>query len=157
MKSYLFTTLCLIFTLTFSFAQKDIKIEGVVLEKDTDIPLEYATVVVKSKPENKIVTGGITDAKGKFKIEVPAGMYEISVEYISYKTITFPEQDISKNTDLGTIRLAMDVASLNEVMVVAERTTVEIKLDKKVYNIGKDLTTAGGTVSVHLIMYRPLA
>lgn len=147
MKSYLFTTFCLIFTLAFSFAQKDIKIEGVVLEKDTDIPLEYATVVVKSKPENKIVTGGITDAKGKFKIEVPAGMYEISVEYISYKTITFPEQDISKNTDLGTIRLAMDVASLNEVMVVAERTTVEIKLDKKVYNIGKDLTTAGGTVS----------
>ncbi len=48
---------------------------------------------------------------------------------------------------MGTVALNLDVESLDEVEVVAERTTVEIKLDKKVYNIGKDLTTAGGTVS----------
>ncbi|MBU2921382.1 TonB-dependent receptor family protein [Winogradskyella psychrotolerans] len=147
MKSHLFTALLLIFSLSFSFAQKDVKIEGTVLEEDTNIPLEYATVVVKTKADNKIITGGITDTKGKFKVEVPAGTYIISVEYISYKTKTFPEQTILENTNLGTINLALDVATLNEVMVVAERTTVEIKLDKKVYNIGKDLTTAGGTVS----------
>jgi len=33
------------------------------------------------------------------------------------------------------------------VEVIAERTTVEIKLDKKIYNVGKDLTVRGGTVS----------
>lgn len=147
MKLNLITTLLLIFTITFSSAQKDVKIEGTIIEEDTNIPLEYATVVVKTKLDDKIITGGITDTKGKFKVEVPAGAYIISVEYISYKTKTFPEQTISKNTDLGTISLALDVSTLNEVMVVAERTTVEIKLDKKVYNIGKDLTTAGGTVS----------
>ncbi|WP_178988882.1 TonB-dependent receptor domain-containing protein [Winogradskyella schleiferi] len=147
MNLRLFTTLLFVFTITFSFAQKDVKIEGTVLEQDTNIPLEYATVVVKTKEDNKIITGGITDTKGEFNVEVPAGTYIISVEYISYKTKTFPEQTISKNTDLGIINLALNVDTLNEVMVVAERTTVEIKLDKKVYNIGKDLTTAGGTVS----------
>ena len=147
MKLHFLSTLLLIFTFTFSFAQKDVKIEGTVIEEDTNIPLEYATVVVKTKADNKIISGGITDSKGKFKLEVPAGTYLISVEYISYKTKNFPEQTISENINLGTISLALDVSTLNEVMVVAERTTVEIKLDKKVYNIGKDLTTAGGTVS----------
>mgnify|MGYP003671818108 CR=1 FL=1 len=147
MKSLLITSLFLLFCIQLSFAQEDVKIEGIVIEKDTNIPLEYATVVIKTKSDNKIITGGITDTKGKFKIVVPAGTYEISVEYISYKTKTFPEQNISKNTNLGTISLALDVASLNEVMVIAERTTVEIKLDKKIYNVGKDLTVRGGTVS----------
>ncbi|WP_179339021.1 TonB-dependent receptor domain-containing protein [Winogradskyella ludwigii] len=145
MKLSFYTTLLILFSLTYSFAQKSIKIEGTVIEEDTNIPLEYATVVIKTG--NDIVTGSITDTKGKFKIEVPEGTYVISVEYISYKTKTFPAQTLSKNTNLGTISLALDVDTLDEVMVVAERTTVEIKLDKKVYNIGKDLTTAGGTVS----------
>ncbi|WP_407557149.1 outer membrane beta-barrel protein [Winogradskyella sp. 4-2091] len=147
MKLSFFASLLLIITFSNSFAQKDINIEGIVIEQGTNIPLEYATVVVKTKADNKIITGGITDTKGKFKVEVPAGTYIISVEYISYKTKTFPEQTLTQNTNLGTINLALDEESLDEVMVVAERTTVEIKLDKKVYNIGKDLTTAGGTVS----------
>ena len=145
MKLSFYTTLLILFSLTYSFAQKSIKIEGTVIEEDTNIPLEYATVVIKTG--NDIVTGSITDTKGKFKIEVPEGTYVISVEYISYKTKTFPAQTLTNNTNLGTISLALDVDTLDEVMVVAERTTVEIKLDKKVYNIGKDLTTAGGTVS----------
>ncbi|QNK77633.1 TonB-dependent receptor [Winogradskyella sp. PAMC22761] len=147
MKINFITATFILFFLNFSFAQKDVKIKGVIVEKDTNIPLEYATVVVKSKADNTIVTGGITDPNGKFEVEVPSGIYEISVEYISYITKTFPEQNITKDINLGTINLELDVSTLNEVMVVAERTTVEIKLDKKVYNIGQDLTTAGGTVS----------
>ena len=37
--------------------------------------------------------------------------------------------------------------ALGEVEVIAERTTVELRLDKKIYNVGKDLTVSGGTVS----------
>ncbi|NRR93084.1 TonB-dependent receptor [Winogradskyella undariae] len=147
MKINIITATFILFFLNFSFAQKDVKIKGVIVEKDTNIPLEYATVVVKSKADNTIVTGGITDLNGKFEVEVSSGIYEISVEYISYITKTFPEQNITKDLNLGTINLELDVSTLNEVMVVAERTTVEIKLDKKIYNIGQDLTTAGGTVS----------
>ena len=146
MKINLPFLLCLLF-FNLSFAQKDIKVEGIVVEQDTNIPLEYATVTFKSKPDNKVVDGGITDEKGKFKVEIPAGTYDIFVEYISYKSKNYFDKSITENINLGTVALAIDVETLNEVEVVAERTTVEIKLDKKVYNIGKDLTTAGGTVS----------
>ncbi|SFD06891.1 outer membrane beta-barrel protein [Algibacter pectinivorans] len=149
-KNYLLL-LALIFVNLFSFAQKlkgkEVNISGVVLDKETNLPLEYATIAFFSKAENKIVTGGITDAKGTFKIPVPTGVYNISIEYISFKTITLTDREIKKPENIGSFLLEIDAESLGEVEIIAERTTVEIKLDKKIYNIGKDLTTAGGTVS----------
>ncbi|MFP4846874.1 outer membrane beta-barrel protein [Winogradskyella sp. PE311] len=128
-------------------AQKEVKVQGIVMEEGSNIPLEYATITFKKITDNSVVTGEITDSKGKFSIDVPVGTYNIYVEYISYKTKEYPNKTIDKAINLGTVSLALDVDTLNEVTVVAESTTVEIKLDKKVYNIGKDLTTAGGTVS----------
>ena len=147
MKLNLPLFLILLFNISLSFAQKDIKIQGKVLEEGTNIPLEYATITLKSTEDNKVVTGGITDTEGKFTVEVSPGTYNIYVEYISYVTKEYLNKTLSESIDLGTVSLALDVASLDEVTIVAEKTTVEIKLDKKVYNIGKDLTAAGGTVS----------
>ena len=139
--------LFLLFSSTILYAQKDITVTGKVIDKDVNAPLEYATIAFFSKEQNKIVTGGITDLEGSFSISVPQGLYDITVEYISYKTKTIPNQNLQEDTDLGVLGIGIDAQSLNEVTVVAERTTVEIKLDKKIYNIGSDLTTAGGTVS----------
>lgn len=147
MRQFIYSIILTCLTCTSLYAQKDIKVEGKVVEEGTNIPLEYATVTFKSKPGNKIVDGGITDGNGSFSVEIPSGTYDISVEYISYKSKNYLNKSITENIDLGTVSLALDVASLDEVEIVAERTSVEIKLDKKVYNIGKDLTTAGGTVS----------
>ena len=126
---------------------KDVKISGKVLDQETKEPLEYATVAFFSKQQNKIVTGGITDARGNFNIPVPAGVYDVSIEYISFKKINLPNRNLSKDTDLGTFELVLDAQALDAVEVIAERTTVEIRLDKKIYNVGKDLTVSGGTVS----------
>ncbi|MEZ4803083.1 MAG: TonB-dependent receptor [Gelidibacter sp.] len=128
-------------------AQNDITITGKVIDKDVNQPLEYATVAFFSKKENKIITGGITDTEGNFSIPVPPGTYDITVEYISYKKKTIPGRVLDKDTDLGVLGIAIDAQALGEVNIIAERTTVEIKLDKKIYNVGKDLTVRGGTVS----------
>lgn len=147
MKIHLITTLFIIVTCTFINAQKEITVKGTVLEQDSNIPLEYATITFKTKPDSKIVTGGITDAKGKFSVAIKPGVYDISVEYISYKSKTYTDKSISKDINLGTVSLQVDMESLDEVTIIAERTTLEIKLDKKIYNVGKDLTVRGGTVS----------
>ncbi|MEM9076444.1 MAG: TonB-dependent receptor [Bacteroidota bacterium] len=124
-----------------------IKLTGTVIDKDTGQPLEYATLVLQSVRNPEVITGGITDAEGKFEIETIAGRYTISVEYISYTTYRLENQLLRSNTDLGQIQLGIDVSQLDEVEVIAERTTVELRLDKKIYNVGKDLTVRGGTVS----------
>ncbi len=126
---------------------KQVTITGNIIDKDSNQPLEYATIAFFSKQQNKMVTGGITDDKGNFSIPVPIGMYDVSIEYISFKTKTIPSKRITSNENIGTFSLEIDMEALDEVEVIAERTTVEIKLDKKIYNVGKDLTVRGGTVS----------
>ena len=127
--------------------EKDVTITGKVLDEETNEPLEYATIAFFSKKKNKIVTGGITDANGDFSIPVPKGTYDITVEYISFKTLTISNKKLTKDENIGTFALKIDTESLGEVEIIAERTTVEIKLDKRIYNVGKDLTVSGGSVS----------
>ena len=156
MKNYLQLTFVIFFcSYQYSFAQrpqnntssgKKVEITGKIIDNDTKQPLEYATVVLTSINSKKI-TGGLTDKNGNFNIEVNTGTYTISVEFISFKTFKINSKDITANTNLGTISLATDSESLDEVEVIAEKTTVEIRLDKKIYNVGKDLTVRGGTVS----------
>ncbi|SMG26944.1 TonB-dependent receptor domain-containing protein [Arenibacter troitsensis] len=127
--------------------QEPIKITGTVLDQETNQPLEYATLVLQSVRNPEKITGGITDASGKFEVETAPGNYNVSVEYISYKSYKLNNQSLRSSTDLGLIRLSLDVAQLAEVEVVGERTTVELRLDKKVYNVGSDLTVKGGSVT----------
>ena len=126
---------------------KNNKITGTVLDKETNLPLEYATISFYSHKEEKVVDGTITDLDGKFEIKVADGIYDIKVEYISYTSFELKNMVIDKNLDLGTIFLSLNLESLNEVEIIAEKTTVEIRLDKKIYNVGRDLTVRGGNVS----------
>ncbi|HEY4618663.1 MAG TPA: TonB-dependent receptor [Flavobacterium sp.] len=149
-----FFTLALFFTFLLNFAQQGpgsarerIKITGTVIEKISKQPLEYATVTFISSKNAKVIAGGITNPKGEFNIDVFPGMYTVKIEFISFKSITLNEQTLKENTNLGTVSLVEDAAQLNEVVIRAEKSTVEIKLDKKVYNVGQDMLVKGGTVS----------
>ncbi|CAM3014840.1 TonB-dependent receptor domain-containing protein [Flavobacterium frigoris] len=148
-----FLTLTLFFSFFMSFSQQGgpmgekIKITGTVIEKISKQPLEYATVTFTSSKNVKVVAGGITNPKGEFNIDVNPGIYTVKIEFISFKSIELKDKALKANTDLGTISLSEDAAQLNEVVIRAEKSTVEIKLDKKVYNVGQDMLVKGGTVS----------
>jgi outer membrane receptor protein involved in Fe transport len=151
-------TLTLILFCSFIYSQRPqgrpqgkrpdpITITGTVVDKESGQPLEYATLVLQHVRFPERVTGGITNEEGKFKVETFPGRFNVRVEFISYKTYELPDQTFRTSTDLGTITLEVDVAQLNEVEVVGERTTVELRLDKKIYNVGTDLTVRGGSVT----------
>ena len=148
-KKILIVALILLLSLT-AFAQrpegKKVTVSGKVIEKGTNLPLEYATIVFENST-TKQLSGGITDENGVFKFEVIAGNYNVRAEFISFKTVTIPQKVFNADSNLGTIQMEADVAQLNEIEVVAEKSTVEIKLDKRVYNVGKDMMVKGGTVS----------
>lgn len=141
-----------LFGLSSVFAQqkqdgKKVVLTGKVIEKSTSLPLDYATVTLIGFNSNQVVSGGVTDAKGEFKIEVRPGKFNIKVEFMSFKTFEIKEKAIFEDTNLGTIALQEDAKMIDEVVVRAERTSVDIKLDKKVYTVGKDIMVRGGTVS----------
>ncbi|MDT0644471.1 outer membrane beta-barrel family protein [Zunongwangia sp. F363] len=136
-----------IFTANAQSPEAEYTISGKVIDNDLEVPLEYATISVTNVNDPQDVTGGVTDVDGNFSVEVPGGTYNIVVEFISYEPKNFNNRNVNSDLDLGTIPLGVSSSSLDEVVVRAETTQVDVRLDKKIYNIGKDLTTAGGTVS----------
>lgn len=145
--------LVLLFTGFYNYAQQGppaqnkVKVTGKVFEKISKQPLEYATISITAPNDTKVIAGGITNPKGEFDVAVAPGTYDIKVEFISFKPTEIKGRKIQGDTNLGVVNLSEDAAQLNEVVIRAEKSTVEIKLDKKVYNVGQDMMVKGGTVS----------
>ena len=146
--SLFFITFALTFLSVFSQKPQNnqISITGNIIDSNTKEPLEYATVVLNNL-ETKQLSGGITDEKGNFTIKIIPGAYDISFEFISFKTIKISKKIINSSLNFGTIKLSEDSDKLDEIVIIAEKSTVEIRLDKRIYNVGKDMTVKGGSAS----------
>lgn len=124
-------------------------VQGTVIDSRLNVPLPYVTIIVENNA-GEVLTGGITNEIGVFNINSLAnGTYTVKVQYIGFKPfekeITISSQNNIVN--LGTISLVEDIASLDEVTVIAEVTTIEQRVDRRVINVGRDLTTSGPTAS----------
>lgn len=126
--------------------EKKISISGKVLEKGSKVAIEYATVSFKNTTTKELF-GAMTDATGTFTFEITPGEYSGEIELMSYKKTIIAAKKYTENAFLGAFTLEADISQLQDVVVIAEKSTVEIKLDKRVYNVGKDMMVKGGTVS----------
>ena len=126
------------------------KIKGKILDSSSETPLEYATVTLFSSRDSSMVSGGVTDLDGNFSFESRPGRFFAKVEFISYQSKVIENIVLSPKTpenDLGIIKLDGDAAVLAEVEVRAEKSQMQMSLDKKVFNVGKDLASRGGTAA----------
>lgn len=123
------------------------KISGSVIDQETLQPLEYATISLINPNKPSEIQGGITDSSGLFSIEVPSGTYNVKIEFIGFDSFNQENLVVTNAKDFGKIALKISENLLNEVELIAEKTEVEIRLDKRVYNVGKDLTVRGGNVA----------
>ena len=122
---------------------------GSVIDALSKEPIPYANVVVRSSSDS-ILAGGITDDKGEFQIRsIPEGNSKVEIQFIGYEKIT-QEIDVSRENarhDLSIISLSESTQQLEEVVVRGELSSVTQKIDRKVINVGKDLTATGTTAS----------
>lgn len=120
-------------------------ITGKVLDAVLMQPLPYVNIIIKNTKE-EILTGSITSDDGTFKIEkIAEGKIIVSIQYIGYKTVR-KEVTIGKenyNINLGNILLDEVAEGLDEVTIIAETSTIQQKVDRKVITIGKDLAATG--------------
>src|SRR5690606_2221855 len=72
--------------------------------------------------------------------------YSIKIDFMSFKPFE-SNISVSENTDLGVILLEGESQIIEGVEIIAETSTVEMKLDKRDYNVGRDMMVKGGTVS----------
>ncbi len=130
-------------------AQQKGKLRGTVQESGKASPLPFATVGVYTQKDS-LVGGGIADEKGDFEVDLPLGTFYALVEFMGFealKSSVFTLSSKQNAVDLGAISLQSSTADLDEVVVQGEKTLMELSLDKRIFNVGKDLANAGGNAS----------
>lgn len=128
----------------------DIFLKGKLIQDGEDTPIEFATVSIFKTQDSTLVTGGLSNDKGVFDIAVKPGRYFLKVQFMGFETQTISDISLDgKNRvyNVGEVKVKENERLLEEVVVQAERTEMELTLDKKVYNIGKDLSNLGGSAA----------
>ncbi len=123
------------------------KITGYVVDSSLTSAVEYATIALFDKATQKPVDGTIADEKGKFSLtKIAEGDYYILVRFIGYSDKKIANVKIKKgeDLDLGVIKLATSTIQLDAVQITGEKSLIEEKVDRLVYNAEKDLTSKGG-------------
>jgi ferric enterobactin receptor len=138
--------ICLVNYPVLAQSVEKVALTGKVIDNQTTSPLSFASVRLFRSADSTLVNGSVTDEKGAFLIEVATGTYYIQVEFIGYKPhFSKPIQVANANLNLGTVKLSPSASTLDELVVQAEKSSMELSLDKKIFNVGKDLANAGGT------------
>lgn len=127
------------------FAQK-ITVSGKVIEKSSEQPVEFAMIMLADKTTKSAITGATTDINGNFKMQTENANFYIEVTFIGFQKKTIETFEIvNGNVNLGAITLSEDSEMLEEVEVVAEKSQTIFKLDKRVFNVGSDLSSTGAS------------
>jgi outer membrane receptor protein involved in Fe transport len=124
-------------------------VKGKLVDGKTSEPLAYANVSVFDS-NDELVTGTVTPESGIFQLQVERGEYTLRIQFISFQTINRTLNANQSTVELGTIELSEDVNQLSEVEVVAKRPQMEMKLDKRIFNVSEDLSNIGSNAEALL-------
>ncbi|UUF13278.1 MULTISPECIES: outer membrane beta-barrel family protein [Flavobacterium] len=140
--------LTLLIVLLFSFTSgaqtSQFTIKGKIVDSKTKQALPYVTLLLSSAENKK---EAVTDADGNYILKSNSGNYQLKAVYMSYKTFTVENIQLNKDIVMKDILLEESINQLNEVNVIAEKSAVEMKIDKKVFNVGKDILSSGGSAN----------
>lgn len=123
------------------------RISGLIKEATANQILVYATLVLKDS-NGRLVQGVISDDKGHYQfVDIPYGSYSLEVSYTGFVTHTQTVIVNQRTIDINTIVMKEDVEQLDAVVVTGEVSQMSLKMDKKVFRVGKDILSQSGSVS----------
>lgn len=128
------------------FFAQNITVTGTIKSK-ADVAVPYANIIFKAKNNPESIFGILADEDGTFSIEIPKQIYYFEVSFVGLpSTVLLLDLTKVKNKkNLGDIIINTDVV-LDEVVVTSNNSNYKIELDKKVYNVSKDLSVGGGSL-----------
>lgn len=148
---HVFFTLILSVSAFLSFSQNQehsYSVQGYIFDNATQGPLEFVAVSVFNAADSTIISGNITDEHGFFKIEATPGNLYLLIELISYQAKKVSNIHVSTNNqhlDLGVMYIGTDAEMLQAIQITGKKSETSFALDKRVFNVGQDLSNRGGT------------
>lgn len=126
--------------------QKPIEVSGKVVDIETSQDIPYASIVFYDSLSNEIIDGTTSDDLGKFNYSISNTNFYLEISTMGYKAKTITSFSVSNDKiNLGTIQLKPDSKTLDEVVVRGDISKTEFKLDKRVFNVGKDISSSGAS------------
>ncbi len=141
--------LCLLPLLTVAQSRTDqpFAIRGVLVDEQGK-PVPFGNVALYQKSDSTLITGTISDETGKFEVRSKSGVFSLKISVVGYQERRMATVHVVDQTvDLGKLVLKASSKRLEEVVVRGERSQMELSLDKRIFNVGKDLANAGGTAA----------
>lgn len=123
-------------------AQSTFNITGEIIDTEK-LPQIGASVALHSIKDSSIVTGGVTKAGGKFNFSAPSGSYYIRISSVGMEPKLIKSINLTDNLNLGTITLKESSVITDELVVTGEKEIMQLKLDKRIYNVNKDASNIG--------------
>lgn len=142
----LFILCIFMFTILCVYGQRSFTIEGKVVDEQ-GLAVPFANAALYTAQDSSLVTGAVSDETGYFKFQTSAGTYYLRVSFLSYEEKLISNIDLSANKNLGTIVLVASAQVLESVVIQAEKSQMELYLDKKVFQVGKDLSNISGSAT----------
>ena len=128
--------------------------QGSIKDSTSMKPIEYASVSLVDLEHNELVTGGLSDKNGSVNItEIPLGKYIAVIEFMGYKKKEigpfniFPGEGGGIRQNFGEVKMSISSLNMATVDVYGEESTFIQTIDKKIFNVGRDLSSSGGTGS----------
>ena len=111
--------------------------------------IEFASISLKSKTDTATILGAKSKESGTFSVEkIPYGTYTITISSVGFKSTVLTNYKINQpSVDLGTFELSNSNKNLKAVNIVGEKNAIELGIDKKTFNVDKNITAAGGTAT----------
>ncbi len=140
--------IALLFSLSL-FCQNGGSIQGTVVDKSSRLPVEFATIQLLKVADSSVINTTLTDKKGKFLLQhIPNGNYLVQKSFIGYIDNYTPVAiDKEQKINLGIIELLNTAKNMNEVVVTSQKSVLNTSIDRKVYNVSRDIMAQSGTAS----------
>lgn len=144
-RKILLTGLLFFSVFNFILAQSGkYRIVGTVIDASSEMPVEYASILVLNASDSTMLAGTTTGKGGEIRLDSPSDEIIIEVSFIGYSTKSLSSFEKTANQiDLGVIKLSADSQKLDAVLIRAEKSQTVFKLDKRVFNVGQDLSSTG--------------
>jgi hypothetical protein len=124
------------------------RVYGKVIDSKTKKPVDYASVTLLAMQKDSVISGVLAQGNGDFNMEkLPFGRFRLRIMFIGYKSFT-QQVAITPNRieqDLGDLMVDPDTKQLNDVVIEGEKAPVTMSIDRRTYNVDKDISSKGGT------------
>ena len=130
----------LLLTCAYSFAQNH-SCTGTVVEKTTNMPVQYATIRLLKLSDSSLYAGAITNEKGDFIIKgISENNYICRISYVGYLSVDIPVTIVKNipNINLGNIKLMPTNEVLQEVTITGQ-APVNVKIDRTIYKVDSSM------------------